>query len=81
MHTFYLYEPDLLRVIRKGLAVKNTVDEAIDQCAVVFNLRDSIEEARTMAEQATDERQKRIYASKGAFLVTFINLKLIIRIS
>jgi hypothetical protein len=59
---------DLLRVIRKGLAVKNIVDEAIDQCAVVFNLRDSIEEARAMAEVTTDERQKRIYASKGVHI-------------
>ena len=56
---------DLLRVVRKGPAVKNTVDDAIDQCAEVFNLRDSIEELRTRAEQATDERQKRQYAQRG----------------
>lgn len=61
----YIEYVDLLRVIRKGLAVKNIVDEAIDQCAVVFNLRDSIEVARAMAEETTDERQKRMYASKG----------------
>lgn len=58
---------DLLRVIRKGPAVKNTVDEAIDQCSMVYNLRDSIEEARARAEEATDPQQKRVYASKGAF--------------
>lgn len=56
---------DLLRVIRKGPAVKNTVDEAIDQCAEVFNLRDSIEEARTKAEQASDEKSKKMYAQRG----------------
>ncbi len=42
-----VYSPlDLLRVIRKGPVVKAAVDDAIDQCAEVFNLRDSIEEAR-----------------------------------
>jgi hypothetical protein len=41
------------------------VDDAIDQCAEVFNLRDSIEEARIRAEQATDERTKRSFAQKG----------------
>ncbi|KAL0953290.1 hypothetical protein HGRIS_004539 [Hohenbuehelia grisea] len=55
---------NLLRVIRKGPAVKNVVDDAIDQCAEVFNLRESIEEARTRAEQATDEKQKKIHAQK-----------------
>jgi len=58
---------DLLRVIRKGPAVKAAVDDAIDQCAEVFNLRDSIEEARIRAEQVTDERQKRSFAQRGLF--------------
>lgn len=48
--------------------MKNKVDEAIDQCSTVFNLRDSIEEARARAEETTDEGQKRIYASKGCLL-------------
>ncbi|KAI9453330.1 inositol hexakisphosphate-domain-containing protein [Russula earlei] len=57
---------NLLRVIRKGPAVKTAVDDAIDQCAEVFNLRDSIEEARIRAEQVTtDEREKRAFAQKG----------------
>ncbi|KAH9957448.1 inositol hexakisphosphate-domain-containing protein [Russula dissimulans] len=56
---------NLLRVIRKGPAVKAAVDDAIDQCAEVFNLRDSIEEARIRAEQATDGREKRSFAQKG----------------
>lgn len=59
------YHLDLLRVIRKGSAVKAAVDDAIDQCAEVFNLRDSIEEARIRAEQVTDERQKRSFAQRG----------------
>ena len=49
--------PDLLRVIRKGPAVKVAVDDAIDQCAEVLNLRDSIEEARIRAEQITEDRK------------------------
>lgn len=56
---------NLLRVIRKGPAVKNIVDNAIDQCAQVVNLRDSIEDARSRAEQATDEWQRRQWAHKG----------------
>jgi hypothetical protein len=57
--------PDLLRVIRKGPAVKVAVDDAIDQCAEVLNLRDSIEEARIRAEQVRDEREKRSFAQRG----------------
>ncbi|KAG1819922.1 inositol hexakisphosphate-domain-containing protein [Suillus variegatus] len=56
---------NLLRIVRKGPAVKNTVDEVIDRCAIVMNLRDSIEDERDLAEKATDEKQKRIHASKG----------------
>jgi hypothetical protein len=47
--------------------VKDIVDEMIDRCSAVYNIRDSIEEARIRAEQATDERQKRSHAQKGAF--------------
>lgn len=60
--TFYI---DLLRVIRKGHRVKQAVDDAIDQCSEVFNLRDSIEEARSRAEQATDEQQRRTSAHRS----------------
>lgn len=56
---------NLLRIVRKGPAVKNTVDEVIDRCAIVMNLRDSIEDERILAEKATDEKQKRIHTSKG----------------
>ncbi|TFY82418.1 hypothetical protein EWM64_g1600 [Hericium alpestre] len=56
---------NILRVIRKGPTVKNVVDEAIDMSGEVFNLRDSIEEARTKAEQASDERTKRSYIQRG----------------
>ncbi|KAJ7063606.1 inositol hexakisphosphate-domain-containing protein [Mycena amicta] len=56
---------NLLRVTRKGLIVKSVVDEAIDRADVVYNLRDAIEEARTRADQATDEKEKRKHAQKG----------------
>jgi hypothetical protein len=55
----------LLRVIRKGLTVKSTVDDAIDRADIVYNLRDAIEEARTRADQATDDKEKRKHAQKG----------------
>ena len=45
--------------------VKQAVDDAIDQCSEVFNLRDSIEEARARAEEATDEGQRRLHAHRG----------------
>ncbi|KAF9453485.1 hypothetical protein P691DRAFT_780955 [Macrolepiota fuliginosa MF-IS2] len=56
---------NLLRVIRKGPAVKSTVDDAIDQCSAVYNLRDSIDTLRVRSEEATDDGQKKMYAQKG----------------
>ncbi|TBU33470.1 inositol hexakisphosphate-domain-containing protein [Dichomitus squalens] len=56
---------NLLRVIRKGPMVKQAVDDAIDQCSGVLNLRDSIEDARARAEQASDEQQRRQHAHKA----------------
>jgi len=64
--TYQTRPPDVLRVVRKGPAIKSEVDDAIDLCAEVFNLRDSIEEARAQCEQATDDRQKKALANKGA---------------
>ncbi|KIY43759.1 hypothetical protein FISHEDRAFT_51969 [Fistulina hepatica ATCC 64428] len=64
----------LLRVIRKGPAVKSTVDDAIDLCAAVFNIRDSIEESRVMAEQAINEGDRRMYLHKGRFLRRYFEL-------
>ncbi|KAF6759038.1 hypothetical protein DFP72DRAFT_1064535 [Ephemerocybe angulata] len=46
-------------------AVKADFDEAIDQCSEVFNLRDSIEEARERAYGTTGEKQKRARVVKG----------------
>ncbi|KAG8953141.1 hypothetical protein FRC04_003089 [Tulasnella sp. 424] len=56
---------NVLRVIRNGLKVKEAVDDAIDQCGDVYNLRDSIETFRILAEEATDPRQKRQYYQRG----------------
>lgn len=49
----------LLRVIPQGLEVKRIVDECIDQCASVTNLRDAIEDSRLAAEDTEDEAQRR----------------------
>lgn len=43
-----------------------------------MNLRDSIEEERILAEQATDEKQKRIHTSKGK-IDAFIFMALLTR--
>ena len=56
--------------MRKGPAVKNIVDDAIDQCAVVYNLRDSIENSRTKAEKATIEKEKRMHAQRGSDIIS-----------
>ncbi|KAF5367062.1 hypothetical protein D9758_003884 [Tetrapyrgos nigripes] len=56
---------NLIRVIRTGLVVKDSVDAVIDQCAVVHNLRESIEDSRVLAEQAADEKSKRAHAQKA----------------
>ena len=45
--------------------MKSAVDDAIDQCSTVYSLRNSIEEARLKAEEVTDEKQKKLYTSKG----------------
>jgi hypothetical protein len=58
--------------------VKAAVDDAIDQCAEVFNLRDSIEEARMRAEQVTDERERRSFAQKGLLYPYFVDNVLLI---
>lgn len=45
--------------------MKNIVDDAIDQCAAVFNLRNSIEETRVKAEQAADYNEQKLHAQRG----------------
>lgn len=48
--------------------MKRAVDDAIDRCSAVLNLRDAIEDSRVRAEEATDERQIRLYTAKGEVL-------------
>ncbi|KAJ3086244.1 hypothetical protein HK102_013370 [Quaeritorhiza haematococci] len=58
----------LLRVIKNGLECKNMVDEVIDLCSQVTNLRDSIEQCRLQAEavdETTNPQQHRRYIRKG----------------
>lgn len=57
--------------------MKSAVDDAIDKCAEVFNLRDAIEEARIRAEQSTDERQRRLHAQKGTCTFKVFTLRLL----
>ncbi|KAJ7300604.1 hypothetical protein DFH08DRAFT_828294 [Mycena albidolilacea] len=57
-------------VVRKGFAVKSTVDDAIDRVDIVYNLRDA-DEVRTRADQATDDKEKRKHAQKGNYAVSF----------
>ncbi|TFK28151.1 hypothetical protein FA15DRAFT_753712 [Coprinopsis marcescibilis] len=61
----YVVINNLLRVVRRGPMIKSIVDDAIDQCAEVYNLRDAIEEARSRAEDASDDNQKKVWAAKG----------------
>jgi hypothetical protein len=46
------------------------VDDAIDQCSAVYNLRESIDLLRVKSEEATDEGQKKLYAQKGGLRFT-----------
>ena len=48
--------------------VKDAVDAAIDQCSDVFNLRDSIEDSRMRAEQASNDQTRKSHAQKGVYV-------------
>lgn len=56
---------NLIRVIRNGREIKMHVDAAIQQCAGVYNLIDSIEDARQEAEDTTDANKKEGKARRG----------------
>lgn len=66
----------LLRVIPHGLEVKQEVDDAVDRCGAVTNLRDSIEELRLSAEEIEDPenpgRKQRIHAGCQALRRYFL---------
>lgn len=49
--------------------MKEAVDDAIDQCSEIQNVRESIEISRGFAEDATDEKQKQHHISQGSRLV------------
>ncbi|KAJ3280819.1 hypothetical protein HK104_000390 [Borealophlyctis nickersoniae] len=55
----------LLRIIRNGLECKRLVDDAIDNCGALLNIRDAIETMRLQAENETDERIKAATVAKG----------------
>ena len=54
--------------MRNGVAIKASVDEAIDKCDELLNIRESIEDARTQAEQASSEQKKKDFAQRGMSL-------------
>ena len=56
---------NLIRVIRNGREIKMHVDSAIQQCAGVFNLLDSIEDARQEAEDTSDQKIKDSKTRRG----------------
>ncbi|CAO3609264.1 unnamed protein product [Cunninghamella echinulata] len=55
----------LLRVIKHGLENKRIVDDTLDQCGLIMNLRDVIEEARVHAEQEMDPVKRKQQIKRG----------------
>ncbi len=55
----------LIRVLPRGLEVKRRVDDAIDRCSQVINVRDAIDEARQAAEDAEDPAQRAAKIDSG----------------
>lgn len=62
--TYHLIN-SLLRVIPHGIRAKDTVDQCIDRCDGVLNLREAIEDARISAENTDDEQVKRSKIQAG----------------
>lgn len=56
---------NLIRVIRNGREIKMHVDSAIQECSAIFNLLESIEDAREAAEEAEDEQTKKAKTRRG----------------
>lgn len=44
------------------------MDDAIDQCSAVYNLRETIDLLRVKSEEATEDGQKKHYSQKGTTL-------------
>ena len=60
---------DLLRVLRHGTHIKEIVDDAVNTCGQVYNVIDSIEDERMLAEEATDPEQKKRHTEQGDVLL------------
>lgn len=45
--------------------MKSAVDNAIDLCSAVVNIRDSIEVARLRAEEDTDDKNKKMHTTRA----------------
>ena len=55
----------LLRVIPHGQEVKRVVDDCIDQCSSIINLRRTIEDARVAAQEASSDAEKQQHIADG----------------
>lgn len=55
----------LLRVVPYGQETKRIVDNAIDSCGYMINIRDDIEESRCKAIETSDEAKKQQYIARG----------------
>ncbi|XP_004345330.1 hypothetical protein CAOG_06581 [Capsaspora owczarzaki ATCC 30864] len=55
----------LMRVLQNGLECKAVVDEAIDVCGAVINLRESVDLCRKLAEQESDETRQHVHIRTG----------------
>lgn len=55
----------MLRVVRNGLEVKRTVDDAIDRTSATFNLRDAIDDYRNLAEEAKSPQDRNRAIERG----------------
>ena len=55
----------LLRVIPHGQEVKRVVDDCIDQCSTVINLRRTIEDARVAALDAANDKERELHIMSG----------------
>ena len=55
----------LLRVIPRGQEVKRVVDDCIDQCSTILNLRRTIEDARVAALDAPNDEAREQHIANG----------------
>ena len=55
----------LVRLLKSGNLLKAELDDVIDRCAVLQNLRSAIKDLKVMAEQETDPEKKHVFDERG----------------